>query len=90
MYGTRYKPSFSQDNYLNDTIKEGQAAIQHFLLSKLTIDDLRIQKQKCYEKKHVVLGKDILARVDGPMAGLHLSLIANNTMESQHSCNSLR
>lgn len=89
MYGTRYKPSFSQDNYLNDTIKEGQAAIQHFLLSKLTIDDLRIQKQKCYEKKHLVLGKDILARVDGPMAGLHLSLIANNTIESQHSCNSL-
>ncbi len=89
MYGTRYKPSFGQDKYLNDTIKEGQTAIQKFLLSKLTVDDLETQKQKCNEKKHVILRKDMIARVDGPMAGLHLSLIANKSIESQNSCNSL-
>ena len=68
-YGTRYRPSFGQDKYLNDTVQEGRKRIESFLLRKNT------EWGEDRGEGRRVLGTDALERVDGPMERLHSTLL---------------
>ncbi|KAL9185350.1 hypothetical protein ACHAXT_003127 [Thalassiosira profunda] len=70
-FSTRYKPTFHQDQLLNQTIKEGRELVEMAVLEKRNSDG-EIPRQR---DDLSVLGTDAIERVDGPMRDLHLSLM---------------